>query len=100
MKIHIEDPVDLGVRVNNMARVKGKYEAKVTFDFDFDENESDIPFEGCRKQVTEELTKWIREELELLLDDNKSTVTVEELMAELRLEDEAGEVIDGEKESN
>ena len=83
-----------------MARVKGKYEAKVTFDFDFDENESDIPFEDCRKQVTEELTKWIREELELLLDDNKSTVTVEELMAELHLEDEAGEVTDGEKESN
>ena len=92
--------MDLGVRVNNMARVKGKYEAKVTFDFDFDENESDIPFEDCRKQVTEELTKWIREELELLLDDNKSTVTVEELMAELHLEDEAGEVTDGEKESN
>ena len=100
MKIHIEDPVDLGVRVNNMARVKGKYEAKVTFDFDFDEKDSDLLFEGCRKQVTEELTKWIREELELLLDDNKSTVTVEELMAELHLEDEAGEVIDGEKESN
>ena len=73
-----------------MARCKGKYEAKITYNFDFDEKDSDIPFEDCRKQVTEQLTKWIKEELELLLDEDKSTLTVEELTAELHLEQADG----------
>ena len=67
-------------------RIKGKYEAKITYDFDFEENDSDLEFEGCKRQVEEELTKWIREELEFLIDEDKGKLTVEQISAELHLE--------------
>lgn len=77
-----------------MSRIKGRYEAKLLIDFDFERDEHTRPFEEIRSSVLDgELTDDIKSVLENEINVSGVTVTVKQLYASIHefVQEEDGE---------
>lgn len=64
-----------------MARIKGKYVATVEINFDFEENEKFLSFEGIKTKIEEELTPFLRELIKDEVAEDIATVEVSQQFA-------------------
>ena len=67
-----------------MSKIKGKYEAKLTIDFDLERDKYTRPFEEIRSDILNgEMTDGIKRVLENEISVSGVTVTVEQLYASI-----------------